>query len=602
MSDDSKIAFPRRHFLKLTGLAAGAVALERFGVWTLGPSRRPLAPAVHYHGTPSVNSHAPRLPPFVDPLPIPPTMPVARSLNGIDHYDVAMVPFRQKLHRDLDPTLLWGYHGVYPGPTFEARSGDPIRVLWRNSLPAKHPLPIDTTIHGAEADKPAVRTVVHLHGHKVLPDSDGYPEAWFTRDFEQTGPYFSNRLYEYPNAQRGATLWYHDHTLGITRLNNYMGLGGMYILRDDVEEALNLPSGDFEIPLVIQDRSVAPDGSLVYPTQTAGNPKLPPVWIPEFFGENILVNGKIWPFLTVEPRKYRFRILNASNSRFYRLTLAESDEAGRLIGGGGPMFVQIGSDGGLLSRPVPRASILAAPAERFDVIVDFSDHAGASFVLTNDAPASFPDGEDVVPRNVMLFRVSQTTSGPDESSLPSSLPAVPGPNAADVVTTRDVVLSEKEDDNDNPIMMMINDSHWDDQIAETPKAGSTEIWRIINTTDDAHPIHVHLVQFQILDRQPFTPVEDLDVNRNHPGPPVFPANSDRTLTFAGTPVIAPDDERFGLKDTVKAFPGEVVRLLIRFDLPPGTPVASGQRFRYVFHCHMLEHEENEMMRPYDVVG
>src|SRR5262249_26401621 len=188
------------------------------------------------------------------------------------------------------------------------------------------------------------------------------------------------------------------------------------------------------------------------------------------------------------------------------------------------------------------------------------------------------------------------------SSLPSSLPPVPLPHAADVVATRDVVLSEKEDDNDNPIMTMINDSHWGDRITETPRAGSTEIWRIINTTDDAHPIHVHLVQFQILDRQPFTPVEDLDVNRNPPGPPVSPANSDRTLTFTGTPVVAPADERFGLKDTVKAFPGEVVRLLIRFDLPSGTPVAAGQRFRYVFHCHMLEHEENEMMRPYDVVG
>src|SRR5262249_51783096 len=268
-------------------------------------------------------------------------------------------------------TELWTFYGFFPGPTFEAWSGDPIKVLWRNSLPTKHPLPIDPTIHGAEADKPAVRTVVHLHGHKALPESDGYPEAWFTHGFEQMGPYFSNRLYEYPNDQRAATLWYHDHALGITRLNNYMGLAGMYILRDEIEESLNLPSGDFEIPLVVQDRSLAPDGSLVYPAQTPGNPLLPPVWIPEFFGENILVNGKIWPFLTVEPRKYRFRILNASNSRFYRLTLAESDEDGRLTGNRGPEFVQIGSDGGLLGHPVPRATILAAPAERYDVIIDF---------------------------------------------------------------------------------------------------------------------------------------------------------------------------------------------------------------------------------------
>jgi spore coat protein A, manganese oxidase len=589
MSDDSKkVVLPRRNFIRLTGLAAGAVALERAGAWTFGPAQKSPLPAVHHHANPGASPLAPRLTPFVDPLPIPPTMPVARSIGGVDHYDVEMIPFRQKLHRDLDATLLWGYHGVYPGATIEARRGNPIKVLWRNSLPAMHPLPIDATIHGAETDKPAVRTVVHLHGHKVLPDSDGYPEAWFTRDFEQTGPYFSNRLYEYPNDQRAATLWYHDHTLGITRLNVYMGLVGLYILRDDVEEALNLPSGDFEIPLVIQDRSVAPDGSLVYPAQTPGNASLPPVWIPEFFGENVLVNGKIWPFLTVEPRKYRFRILNASNSRFYRLTLAESDEAGRLIGGSAPIFVQIGSDGGLLSRPVPRASILAAPAERFDVIVDFTDHAGASFVLTNDAPAPFPDGDEVVPDNVMLFRVSRTRRGPDESSLPSSLPAAPVPNATDVVTTRDLVLSEKEDDNDNPIMTLINGSHWDAPISETPRAGSTEIWRIVNTTDDAHPIHLHLVQFQVLDRQRFELVEDQDPNA--------------PLIYKGGPVPPPDEERFGLKDTVQALPGEVVRLLIRFDLPSGTPVAPGQKFRYVVHCHMLEHEENEMMRPYDVIG
>jgi spore coat protein A len=421
----------------------------------------------------------------------------------------------------------------------------------------------------------------------VLPDSDGYPEAWFTSDFVQTGPFFRNRIYDYPNDQRGATLWYHDHALGITRLNNYMGLTGMYILRDEVERGLNLPSGAYEIPLIIQDRSVGPDGALIYPTQTPGDPdpSVPPIWIPEFFGEKVLVNGKIWPFLEVEPRKYRFRILNASNARFYRLTLSESDQAGNVTANRGPSFVQIGSDGGLLSRPVSRATIVAAPAERFDVIVDFTNHAGNAFVLANDAPAPFPDGDDIVPTQVMMFRVSRNLRTPDVSVLPQSLPAVPTPDMAAVVQTRDLVLSELDsaDPFDNPIMAMINDAHWDDPITEKPQAGSTEIWRIINRTEDAHPIHVHLVQFQILDRQPFDADQD-------------------SLVFTGPAVQPPDDERFGLKDTVQAFPGEVVRVLMKFDLPSGTRVARDQALTYVFHCHILEHEENEMMRPYVVIG
>jgi spore coat protein A len=354
-----------------------------------------------------------------------------------------------------------------------------------------HALRIDTNLHGAEAGTPAVRTVVHVHGLKVLPGSDGYPDAWFTTDFAQTGPFFKNRIYDYPNDQRAATLWYHDHAIGITRLNLYMGLAGLYILRDDIEESLNLPSGMYEIPLIIQDRNIAPDGSLVYPA-----PTVPP--IAEFFGESILVNGKIWPYLDVEPRKYRFRMLNASNARFYRLSLLESDEVGNVTGHGGPSFVQIGSDGGLLSQPVLRASIDASPGERFDVIVDFSDHAGNTFVLANDAPAPFPEGGDVVPPHVMMFRVARNLRSLDTSSLPDSLPAVTRPDMADVVRTRDLVLRELESESrsvDTTFMSLINQARWDDPITETPRAGSTEIWRIINRTDDAHPMHVHLVQF-----------------------------------------------------------------------------------------------------------
>jgi spore coat protein A, manganese oxidase len=585
----AKTIFSRRRFLKLTGIA-GAAALGRYSATTFAPFRDVLARREQEQSTRHDRRVVPQLQPFVDALPIPPVMPPTDRSAGYVYYDIEMRPFHQQLHRDLAPTLLWGYQGAFPGPTFEGRRGQPVRVAWRNGLPDQHPLPIDTQVHGAERDKPAVRTVVHLHGQKSLPESDGYPEAWFTNGFERTGPYFKNRVYEYPNDQRSATLWYHDHALGITRLNNYMGLFGLYLLRDEVEASLNLPAGEFEIPLVICDRSLDADGSLFYPVQDAQTRSayMLPIWVPEFFGEHTLVNGKIWPFLKVEPRKYRFRILNASNSRFYRLAFAESDEAGTLTGGEGPIFTQIGSDAGLLSQPVPRGAIVAAPAERFDVIVDFSGHEGASFVMTNDAKAPYPEGGESVPHNVMLFRVSRNLRAPDDSSLPSSLPAVPMPNISDVATTRDVVLTELEDPSDNPIRMLMNQRHWEDPIEETPKAGSTEIWRIINKTDDAHPIHVHLAPFQILDRQPFQAVEDIDPNAPQ--------------TLIGPTVIAPDDERFGLKDTVQAPPAQIVRILIRFDLPTTAVATPGQTFRYVFHCHMLEHEENEMMRPFDVIG
>src|SRR5262249_36435019 len=234
---------------------------------------------------------------FADPLPTPPMIDSSSSDNGVPLYVVTMRQFNQKLHRDLPPTTLWGYNSLYPGPTFEARRGSPIAVRWRSALPARHILPFDNTLHGDEPPTPEVRTVVHLHGHKVLPDSDGYPEAWFTNGFAQTGPFFETKIYHYPNDQPATTLWYHDHALGITRLNVYAGLAGFYILRDEVEDDLTLPSGPYEIPLLIQDRSFNADGSLFYPVQDPGDPEVPPVWVPEFFGDTVLVNGQLWPFL-----------------------------------------------------------------------------------------------------------------------------------------------------------------------------------------------------------------------------------------------------------------------------------------------------------------
>jgi spore coat protein A len=588
----------RRSFLKLAGAAVG-------GALSAGTSARAQHERPHFsHFSTGLKTrhrhHAHKMPrpsptacdiltKFVDRLPMMPTISPRSSVRGVPLYDVTMRPFSQRLHRDLAPTKLWGYNGTFPGSTFDVRRGHPIAVEWKNDLPTKHFLPIDFAIHGAESDKPEVRTVVHLHGAKVMPDSDGYPEAWFTRNFGTTGPYFRNRTYHYPNDQRAATLWNHDHALGVTRLNVYAGLAGMYLLRDDIEDAVDLPSGKYEVPLMIQDRILDPDGSLIYPEQMPGDPddRVPKIWIPEFFGDVVLVNGKVWPYFEVEPRPYRFRVLNASNARFYRLTLTESDDTGATNGRPGPRFQQIGSDGGLLDRPMTRDEILIAPAERFDVVVDFSAHAGRNFVLGNDAPAPFPDGDDVVPGEVMLFKVDGLARGRRGVAVPSSFGAVPFPDASHATKVRDLVLSELDSAEpfENPIIALINDAYWDDPVTENPRANSTEIWRVINTTGDAHPIHIHLVQFQILDRQPFDPDQ-------------YPEK----LVFTGPRVPASDDERHGLKDTVKAMPGEVTRLAMTFDLPGNVRLASGEKLRYVFHCHILEHEENEMMRPYDVVG
>ena len=583
----------RRSLLKIGGAIGVGSAVGGTVLTALFP-RKVRSAARRHHRTPQQTDTAARtLTKFVDELQEPSTIAPSATLNGVPFYDVRMRPLQKKLHRDLPATDLWGYNGQYPPPTFEARRGRPIAVKWENELPGSHFLPIDKTIHGAEEPTPDVRTVVHLHGHKVMPDSDGYPEAWFTNGFRRTGPFFETKVYNYPNEQRATTLWYHDHALGVTRLNVYAGLGGgFYLLRDDQEDSLGLPRGKYEVPLVIQDRYFNRDGSLLYPVQAPDrggdpDPRVPPVWIPEFFGDTVLVNGKVWPFLEVEPRKYRFRFLNASNARFYRMTLQEAADTGQRLGRPGPVFQQIGSDGGLLPAPVTLKQLLMAPAERLDVVIDFSGLQGRSFLLDNDALAPFPDGDDVVPTEVMLFKVNQRLQGPDTSRVPSTLSNVPLLRPADAVAQRDLVLSELDSDLpfENPIIALINDAHWDDPITETPKAGTTEVWRIINTTGDAHPIHVHLVQFQILDRRSFDP------SSTYPN-----------LVYSGPAEAPAPNERPAWKDTVISLPGTVTRIIMRFDLPSAARPRPGDKFLYVYHCHILEHEENEMMRPYIVRG
>src|ERR1700728_4534510 len=449
---------------------------------------------------------------FVDPLPIPEiARPSGTRPSPLDptvklpYYRIPMRPFEAKVHRDLKPTRQWGYGGASPGPTLETRSGQGLLVEWANELPEKHFLQIDYSIHGAESDKPEVRSVVHLHGGKTPPESDGYPESWYAPG--------KSAICHYPNRQDAAMLWYHDHALGINRLNVFAGLLGAFFVRDEFEDALNLPRGAYEIPLIIFDRIFDLESQLNYPV--SGDAKSP--WTPEVFGDAMLLNGKLFPYLEVEPRKYRFRVLNAANGRFLHLTLNDSQSAKLQT------FHQIGTDQGLLPAPVALQRLSLAPAERADLIVDFSESTRSNALLKNDN------------LDVMQFRVA--AKGPrDESALPQTLRPVPKILEASAVKTRMLPLVEIDDLVQRPVKMLLNNTHWSMRGTENPVLDSVEIWNLINTTDDAHPIHLHLVKFQILDRRAF----NIAAYWLH-----------KEITYKG-PAMPPEPGEAGWKDTVRA--------------------------------------------------
>jgi spore coat protein A, manganese oxidase len=485
---------------------------------------------------------------FVDPLPIP---RIARNTGlrpdprhpdrKIPFYRIAMRESQAAVHRDLKPARFWGYEGSMPGPTIEARSGQPLLIEWANQLPERHLLPIDYSLHGAGKEVPQVRTVVHVHGARVPPESDGYPEHWYTSGQSAT--------YRYPNGQDAATLWYHDHAMGIERLNVYAGLLAAYLIRDAAEDSLNLPRGEFEIPLLIFDRQFTADGQLYYPT--SGVDETP--WVSEAYGDAILINGKLTPYLEVEPRRYRFRIVNASNARFYYLSLSD-----------GASLTQIGSDQGLLQEPYVGKSITLAPAERGDVIIDFSESAGRRITLQSQA------------LELMQFRVAGRRI-PAQARLPATLRPTPRIARASSARTRFLTLNNYEDPVTHMMMMLLNGTYWHQPVTEKPRLNSVEIWELANLTEDTHPIHLHMVRFQVLDRQRFDVDEYLMSGKlNMAGPPIAPLHNER-----------------GWKDTVQAHSGLITRIIIPFAGYPG---------RYVWHCHMLEHAGNEMMRPFEVVS
>ncbi len=608
----------RRQFLKTAALTAGGLLLPQMPSTHSISDRKVALPFA------SVLAQAPApldprtLTKYLDKLPIPGAMPSA----GTNYYEVGAYQISQQLHSQLPPTTVWGYGtsqatASYPGATFQVTRGVPIQVRWTNNLvdgagnPLTHPLSVDQTLHWADplgtGHTPArytgpVPIAVHVHGGEQEPQSDGHPEAWFTPGFGIKGPAWKKETYAYANGQPAATLWYHDHALGITRLNVHMGLAGFYLIRDPGNEPAGLPTGQYEIPLVIQDRTFNADGSLAYPA-VGINPTVHPFWMPEFFGNTILVNGKVWPYLEVEPRKYRFRLLNGSDARFYTLSFNSKQP-----------FIQIGTDGGYLPAPVTVNSLTLAPGERADVIVDFTGLAvGTRILLTNSAKAPFPNGAPADPQTVgqiMQFRVVALTA-PDSSTIPANLnPSFFRLTPGAGTPTRSLTLNEVMGPA-GPVALFLDGKMWDAPVTETPALGSTEVWEIINLTADTHPIHLHLVQFQLLNRQ------RLQVNKYlkayTAANPVIPVPAGGIYQpvavgpFLQDGIVPPDPNEAGWKDTFRMNPGEVTRVIVRF-APLNTAAVNPYPFDataepgYVWHCHILEHEDNEMMRPYKVVN
>lgn len=600
------------------------------------------------------------IPQFVTPLLIPPNMPKSPVSNkGIDYYEIAMRQFEQQiLPAGLPATTVWGYgsasykNAVFNAPslTIEAKADRPVRIRWINDLVDKngnylpHLLPVDQTLHWA--NPPAgisgrdmagtdaspyvgpVPIITHVHGAHVSQESDGYPEAWYLPDanhipagYATTGTYFDiykdtaasgdkwqagSVVFDYPNDQNASTIWYHDHALGMTRTNVYTGPAGFYLIRggptdkvysDTLRNKVGaLPSGNYEIPIAIQDRSFNADGSLFYPDSRAffdgfTGPYIPdpgsdisPIWNPEFFGDTIIANGNTWPFQTVEPKQYRMRFLNGSQSRTLILKLSD-----------GTPFWQIGAEGGFLPQPVQLTQLLLGPAERADVILDFSKHpVGSSLILQNIGPDSpfqgglpgvdFISADPATTGKVMEFRVVKA-KGKDHSTpvaqlvLPVIEPNGPADNVRQVSLNEEVSellpgvgpkaakLGTVAVDADTGMLMGVPLT-WMAPITENVEVGDTETWEIYNFTMDAHPIHLHLVTFEVVERQDWDPM---------------------TGVFGAITPAEPWET--GFKDTVLAYPNQVTRIKAKFDM-------SG---RYVWHCHILEHEDNEMMRPYQVV-
>jgi len=498
---------------------------------------------------------------YVDELPVPPHVLIAKS--GAHKLTLILQQITQRLHRDLPETKEWGYQGSSPGPTIEVESGTKLSVRWKNELPSTHLLPLPKN---ADNISPDVRAVTHLHGSDVydyepldaVHNNDGWPDAWNVAGQSQ--------IAVYPNALSARTLWYHDHAMGTTGRNVAAGLIGLYEIHDAFERSLNLPRGRFEIPLILQARGVNPDASLFY-TNDIGN---------EFYGNVVAVNGKLWPYVKVEPRKYRLRLLNASNARSYTLKLVDQKDKSP-----GPAFTQIGSDSGFLEYPVvlndPSSAqptrLTIAPAERMDFVVDFSKYPGQNFIMTNTSRD--PGETEVEIPELMQFQVAASVSEPDTSSLPTHLRSIQRLDPEKSDRSRLIVFDQMTM-SDNSTMLTLNGKSWRDPITESVHFGDTEVWQLANTLTDTHPFHIHGVEFQVLDRRLFDVEAYLQTGQ---------------INYLA-PAVQPYPNEMGWKDTVRVLPQMITRIIMKFSLHPGY---------FIYHCHILEHEDMDMMRPYEIL-
>ena len=578
--------------------------------------------------SPAYAQSSPALTPWVDPLPVPPVAtPTVKPLVSLlaDYYEINMTASQHKFHRDLGPARVWTYGqpGKTPvmlGPTIVAKKDRPVIVKWINNLPTAldaFPLKdsIDPTISGApgfdltKGEVPPGAATPHLHGGHSAARFDGTPDQWFTADGKRGMDYVTD-TFTYLNDQPASLIWYHDHTMGATRFKPYLGLAAAYVIFDKVDDGAkingqNVPTGygKYHLPIVLQDKQFNADGTLFYPT--VGLPgSIHQQWVPEFFGDTPVVNGKAYPFLDAQPRRYRLRFLNGSQARFYNVGF-------RLDDGTALPFWVIGSEGGLLPKPVRKDTLLIAPGERFDAIVDFTGiPLGRTVMMTNDAPTPYPMGDPTNAALPELMKININTAvpatDPDISVLPASLklPAIARLAATPNLPPRDVVLKENADTFDNPVEVLLNGYNFMDPVTDFVKAGTTETWQWINLTVDEHPMHPHLVAFQVVNRQPFDAVTYeadwtayLASGRTTPKPNVN--------NYVTGPPVPPAPEEMGFKDTVKADPGYVTRVRATFNLPVTALLDYNAITRsfgsWVYHCHILEHEENDMMRPYVVV-
>jgi FtsP/CotA-like multicopper oxidase with cupredoxin domain len=689
-AEDGRMPLSRRQFLVGSAAAGTSLFLYQF----VGGTRVVLAevagPTLDPLGIPKFQS------PLLIP-PAMPRAGKLRSTNGksIDYYEIAVRQLRQQvLPVGFDPTTVWGYGPVVaqngppvfnaPSLTIEAKWRTPVRVKWINELVdangnyLPHLLPVDPTLHWANPPggmagrdtRPTFETtperylgpvpmVTHVHGAVGVGDeSDGYAEAWYLPaaanvpdgyattgtwyDFFATkaaaafgvawGPGFA--VFQYPNLNRASTIWYHDHSLGMTRLNVYAGPAGFYIIRGGPDDAvidsrtggaatlpgpapaLGDPAGTayHEIPIAIQDRSFNSDGSLFYPDlrvlfdEIVGDyiPKgeFSPIWNPEFFGNTIIANGATWPFQAVEQRRYRIRFLNGCQSRFLILDFSQIP---------GAEVWQIGNEGGFLAAPVNVTAagnrILMGLAERADVIVDFTNVRLGNYPLANVGPdepfggglpgVDFEPAPEATTGRILEFRVQRRT-GRDRTTPPQFLvlPALtPLPPES---VTRPLALiermgtgfTEEQGEREGPVAALLGtvgpdlldgttpagvwtERKWMDPVTENPEVGATEVWEFYNTTGDAHPMHVHEVAFEVVSREGLLLDENEEV--------IEPIQLDGV-------VAPPEPSETGFKDTVIAYPGQVTRVRAQFTVP-------GQ---YVWHCHIVEHEDNEMMRPFRI--